>query len=101
MLPFFLRVLLATNADRQAHSGEECPHDAGHEVVAVSPQSEGALQKGPLAAPDMAVISTSSAISPAPAYAQPAAVVPAVRTIRPSELLDLLAQQMARRAAEL
>jgi hypothetical protein len=94
MLPFFLRVLLAANADRQAHSGTQCLRDLGHKVVAESPQSELL----PLE-PDAAIIGTSSPDSPVPA--RPADAVPAVRTTRPTALMDLLAQQMARRAAEM
>ncbi|GAB3589192.1 ANTAR domain-containing protein [Hymenobacter daeguensis] len=103
MSPFFLRVLLAADASQQARFWEQGLRDAGHEVVAVAPQGETALRAARLLHPDIVVVGTpllSDLDSATLATALQADALLVVRVTEPAELMDLLAQQMARRAAE-
>lgn len=103
MSPFFLRVLLAADANQQARFWEQGLRDAGHEVVAVAPQGETTLRAARMVHPDIVVVCTplsSTLDSNALANALQANTLLVVQVTDPAELMDLLAQQMARRAAE-
>jgi AmiR/NasT family two-component response regulator len=103
MSPFFLRVLLAADANQQARFWEQGLRETGHEIVAVAPQVETALRAARLIHPDVVILGSpmpNILDSTALAEALQADAVPVVLITEPAELMDLLAQQMARRAAE-
>jgi AmiR/NasT family two-component response regulator len=104
MSPFFLRVLLAADANQQIRFWEQGLRDAGQEVVAVAPQGNATLRAARLVHSDVVVVGTPLLSDPGghtlAATLRPNAIL-VVQVTEPAELIDLLAQKMARRAAEL
>lgn len=104
MSPFFLRIRRAADANQQARLGEQDQRTSGVEAAAASTSDDAASPTTQLArlgaAPAAPVLPRPPDSLASTSEAQGSAA-PGSEVTEPSELLDLLAQQMARRAAEL